>query len=442
MPERAKGMEAAASIGATADGAADGRLALSLFSGAGGLDLGLQASGWHILAQVEMDSDCAATLELQAARAKSGPRCLCARIEDIDPRQLRLSLGIGRGELGLLAGGPPCQPFTTTGLRQGINDRRASSAFPAYLRHVREFMPAALLLENVDGMLSAALRHRPINQRGSGAPNLAWAERKGSFLHWLLTELASLGYSVAWGVTESADHGVPQLRQRAVLIGILDDEPCFLPEASYGGTQLPSYRTLREALAKVTDIGPVQPLSERKKAVFRLIPAGGNWRDLPDHARRETMGAAYFATGGKSGWWRRLSWDHPAATILGMPDHSSTALIHPDEVRCLSLYECAAVQTFPKHVRFGGSPRSAYQQVGNAVPPLLGRTLGRHIARHLAGARLPAPLPPAWRHQSANRRIGTHGWCVPGPRGPRLYILAKPREDSVWLPLQDELRLA
>ncbi|MFL6197526.1 MAG: DNA cytosine methyltransferase [Thermoanaerobaculia bacterium] len=416
--------------------------ALSLFSGAGGLDLGLHAGGWPVLAQVEMDLDCIETLKHSAVRSKREARCIPSRIEEVEPRGLRRSLGLRPGDLGLLAGGPPCQPFTTTGLRQGINDRRASSAFPAYLQYVEEFMPAALLLENVDGMLSAALRHRPLRQRGPGAPRLEWEERKGSFLHWFLTELTTLGYSVSWGVAEAADYGVPQFRQRAVLIGIRHGDPCFLPEPAFGrGGALRPYRTLRDALAGLRETGPVQPLSERKRAVFRLIPPGGNWRHLPEDKKRETMGAAYYATGGKGGWWRRLAWDEPSATILGMPDHSSTALIHPDEVRCLSLNECAAVQTFPKHIRFGGGPRSGYQQVGNAVPPLLGRVLGRHIARHLAGRRTPWPAPPAWRNESANRRIGTHGWAVPGPHGPKFHILAKPREDSVWASGHYELRL-
>lgn len=419
-------------------GAARGA-ALSLFSGAGGLDLGLHASGWPVLAQIEMDPDCVATLEHQVSWAKRKTKCISARIEDVNPGALRHSLRLSPGQLGLLAGGPPCQPFTTTGLRQGINDRRASSAFPTYLTYVEEFMPAALLLENVDGMLSAALRHRPLRHRGSGAPRLEWDEQKGSFLHWLLTKLTKLGYSVAWGVIEGADHGVPQLRQRAVLIGIREGDPCFLPEPSFGSLPLRPFRTLRDALAGVKEIGPVQPLSERKRAVFRLIPPGGNWRDLPEDVRRSTMGAAYFATGGKSGWWRRLSWDEPAPTILGMPDHSSTALVHPDEVRCLSLNECSAVQTFPKYVRFGGSPRSGYQQVGNAVPPLLARVLGRHVGMHLEGKRMPIPAPPSWRHGSANRRIGTHGWAVPGTSGPKFHILAKPREDSVWAFEQYEL---
>lgn len=408
-------------------------LVLSLFSGAGGLDLGLRLAGWPVLAQVEMEPDCVATLQAEAIKARRKTQCFRARIEEIDPRRLRRQLGLKAGQLGLIAGGPPCQPFTTTGLRQGIHDRRASSAFPSYLKYVEELMPEALLLENVDGMLSAALRHRPLRERGTDSPKMAWEERKGSFLYWFLCKLAALGYSVAWGVTEAADHGVPQFRQRAVLIGIRHGEPCFLPAPSHGQPGLSPFRTLREALTGIRNLGPIQPLSERKKDVFRLIPPGGNWRNLSDSLRRQTMGAAYFATGGKSGWWRRLSWDEPAPTILGMPDHSSTALIHPDELRCLSLNECAAVQTFPGDICFGGSPRSGYQQVGNAVPPLLACRLGLHIAGHLAGERAPAPQAPDWRRASANRRIGTHGWVTPGPRGPKFHILAKPREDSVWV---------
>jgi len=414
---------------------------VSLFSGAGGLDLGLTASGWRVLAQIEMNADCGQTLRHQAARSKRPAECISARIEDIDPRQLRRALRLNPGDLGLLAGGPPCQPFTTTGLRQGINDRRASSAFPAYLRYLEEFMPNALLLENVDGMLSAALRHRPMRQRGGGSPRMEWEERKGSFLHWFLSALARLGYSVTWGVVEAADHGVPQFRQRAVLVGVRSGDPCFLPPPRYGAEPLLPFRTLRHALAAVKNPGPVQALSARKCAVFRLIPPGGNWRELPEEIREQTMGAAYYAVGGRGGWWRRLAWDEPSPTILGMPDHSSTSLIHPDEVRCLSLNECAAIQTFPKYVRFGGSSRSGYQQIGNAVPPLLARTLGGHLARHLAGLRTPLPIPPEGRNASANRRIGTHGWVVPGHRGPKFHILAKPRRDSIWASEQYELCL-
>jgi DNA (cytosine-5)-methyltransferase 1 len=406
--------------------------ALSLFSGAGGLDLGLEVAGWNVVAQIEMDPDCAETLRRQAVRRCRVPEIICAPIERVDPLVLRNKLKLRSGGLTLLAGGPPCQPFTTTGLRQAINDRRAVSAFPTYLKYVEAFQPRALLMENVDGMLSAALQHRPLDRRGKQEAPMRWEERKGSFLHWLLGRLAHLGYSVTWGVTEAADYGVPQRRQRAVLIGVRSDDPCFLPQATHGGIDQPRHRTLRDALRQVLDLGPIQPLSERKKAVFRLIPAGGNWRCLPVSTRRATMGAAFQAEGGKSGWWRRLAWEQPAPTILGMPDHSSTALVHPDEVRCLSVAECAAVQTFPRWVRFAGSPRSQYQQIGNAVPPNLAAQLGRTIADYLEGHRQRPPAPPVWKKASANRRIGTHGWVLRGALKPSYHLAGEPRDDHVW----------
>lgn len=410
--------------------------AISLFSGAGGLDIGLESAGWQVLAQVEMEHDAAETLELRAKDAEKPPLVLAQRIEDVRPRGLRESLGLEPGALGLLAGGPPCQPFTTSGRRQALSDRRANSLFPAYFHLVDELLPRALLIENVDGILSAALRHRPLTGRVKGATPLAADERKASFLRWFLGELTSRGYSVAWGVVEAADYGVPQMRQRALVIGVRGDEPCLLPPGTYGGPGQPIFRTLREALSDVVSTGPVQPLSPRKVAVYRQVPPGGNWRDLPEDVQRATMGGAFAAEGGKSGWWRRLSWDAPAPTILGMPDHSSTALVHPDESRCLAVNECAAVQSFPTGTRFAGKPRSQYQQIGNAVPPLLGAAVGAHLLRFLRGERLAVPERPAWRKASSNRRIGTHGWATPDGT----YSLhAKVRPDHVWadLPLRD-----
>ena len=184
-------------------------------------------------------------------------------------------------------------------------------------------------------------------------------------------------------------------------------------------------------IASVKELGPIQPLSERKREVYALIPPGGNWRDLPEELRKKTMGSAYEADGGKSGWWRRLAWDLPAPTILGMPDHSSTALIHPDEVRCLSVNECAALQTF-KGVRFASTSRSQYQQIGNAVPVDMAKYLGEHIRRFLQGERLAQPPHPRWRQESSNRRIGTHGWVTPSGQGPRYHLHVNVRQDHIW----------
>jgi DNA (cytosine-5)-methyltransferase 1 len=414
---------------------------ISLFSGAGGLDLGLEAAGWKVLAQVEMDTDSVGTLNFHAKSRGLETEIIPSRIEATDPHFLRKRLRLRKGELALLAGGPPCQPFTTTGLRQATNDRRAFSLFPAYFRYVAEYEPKTILIENVDGMLSAALRHRPLIARGKYHPTLEQDEQKGSFLRWFLEELVKHGYAVSWGVLEAADYGVPQMRQRAILVGVRGKEPCYLPPAEFGWPDLASYRSLRWALANVRELGPVQPLSQRKCDVYARIPPGGNWRDLPDELRKSTMGAAYVAEGGKSGWWRRLSWESPAPTILGMPDHSSTALIHPDEVRCLSVNECSAIQTFPKEVRFAGSSRSQYQQIGNAVPVLMAQRLGEHLRRFLEGERLSKPTPPPWRQASANRRIGTHGWVTPSSDGPRYYMNVQVRPDHVWAAAREEVTL-
>lgn len=418
------------------------RRVVSLFSGIGGLDLGLEATGWQVLAQVEMDFTCVETLRRHAARAHSACAIHHSRIEDVQPAVLRRELKLQQGELELLAGGPPCQPFTTTGLRQAISDRRASTAFPSYLGFVAEFLPRALLIENVDGMLSAALVHRPLVLRGTGKIPLSRDENKGSFLHWLLHELVSLGYSISWGVAEAADYGVPQRRQRAVLIGTRGGDPCFLPSPTHGPEGIAPVRTLRDALRGTDPNSPVQPLSLRKRRVFDLIPPGGNWRSLSKRTRQATMGAAFLAEGGKGGWWRRLSWDAPAPTILGMPDHSSTALIHPDETRCLSVAECAALQSFPARFEFSGSSRAQYQQIGNAVPPLLGEALGRVLAEHLQGIRHLPPPVPRWRRESANRRIGTHGWVVPGERGPMFHFHVRVRDDHVWAAAERQQHLS
>lgn len=407
-----------------------GWVAVSLFSGAGGLDLGLEWAGWDILAQVEMDGDCAETLRRQAKDRTKPTNVIESRLEDLEPDHVRDDLGLRKGQLALLAGGPPCQPFTTSGRRRGLADARATTLFPAYLTWVDAFDPQALLIENVDGMLSAALQHRPLSQRGPRWPwDAGLAERKGSFLKWLLDELHSRRYAVSWGIAEAADYGVPQMRQRSVLIAVKADRPCWLPPPKFGGPGQPTFRTLRQALEDVAGLGSVMPLSDRKRQVYQHIPPGGNWRDLPEALKRETMGRAYEATGGKSGWWRRLAWDRPAATILGMPDHSSTALIHPDELRCLSVTECAAVQSFPPGVEFFGGFRSQYRQVGNAVPPLLGRSLGEQLMKFRQGPWDHSEPPiPAWRKTSANRRPGTHGWAVAGE-----YHLHVPiRPDHIW----------
>jgi DNA (cytosine-5)-methyltransferase 1 len=123
--------------------------------------------------------------------------------------------------------------------------------------------------------------------------------------------------------------------------------------------------------------------SPRKKQFLALVPQGSNWRSLPVHLQQESMGKAWFAKGGRSGWWRRLSYDLPCPTLVTMPNHASTALCHPTKVRALTLKEYAAIQEFPHNWEFCGTTAQQYAQLGNAVPVRLGEIAGEVIACEL-----------------------------------------------------------
>jgi DNA (cytosine-5)-methyltransferase 1 len=152
----------------------------------------------------------------------------------------------------------------------------------------------------------------------------------------------------------------------------------------YSHGRLQPFRTLGDALLGFRDPHPVMmDFSPRKKRYLSMVPPGGNWRTLPDGVARESMGKAYIAKGGRSGWWRRLSWDLPCPTIVTLPNHASTSMCHPDEVRVLSVAECARIQEFPDGWKFAGSPQEQMSQVGNAVPARLGKVAGEVIAGHL-----------------------------------------------------------
>jgi DNA (cytosine-5)-methyltransferase 1 len=181
------------------------------------------------------------------------------------------------------------------------------------------------------------------------------------------------------------------------------------------------FRTLRDAIAGLHEEHPVlMDFSPRKKHFLSLVPAGGNWRSLPEELQRESMGKAFFAKGGRSGWWRRLSWDLPCPTVVTMPNHASTSMCHPDEVRTLSVGECAAIQEFPADWEFVGSPARQYAQVGNAVPARLGEVAGQVAARTLdeyfgSEARsCDLPAPPAYRRVYIHSHVRTRQWFRDG----------------------------
>ena len=137
------------------------------------------------------------------------------------------------------------------------------------------------------------------------------------------------------------------------------------------------WATLRNAIGDLQEETPlVLDFSPRKKSFLALVPPGSNWRSLPVELQRESMGRAWHAKGGRSGWWRRLTFDLPCPTLVTMPNHASTALCHPVETRALSLREYARIQEFPDEWEFSGTVSEQYRQVGNAVPTRLGKIAG------------------------------------------------------------------
>ena len=363
--------------------------AVSLFSGAMGLDLGIERTGrFDLLACVEKEHPFCETIRLnqRAGRLPKTTRVYECDVWQLSPEQLMEECGLVPGELDLLIGGPPCQTFSTAGRRGTIQDPRGMLLW-RFLTFVEVMQPKLFVIENVRGLVSAALRHRPIALRPEcGGDPLEEDEEPGSVLRRLAADLQGCGtasYHLDCFEVNAVNYGVPQLRERVLMIGNRYNRRTTFPDPTHGpdNSQLLPWSTLRDAIGGLNDPGDViLDFSPRKKEYLRLVPEGSNWRSLPVEVQRESMGRAWYAKGGRSGWWRRLSYDLPCPALVTMPNHASTSLCHPTEIRALSLREYALIQEFPTDWKFYGTATQQYAQVGNAVPIRLGRITGSVVA--------------------------------------------------------------
>jgi len=381
---------------------------ISLFSGGLGLDLGLESTGrFELLACVEKEQSFCETIRRNQAhgRLPVSLQLFGGDIRDLDPHEVLDALSLEPGEVDLVVGGPPCQSFSTAGRRRATQDPRGTLLWQ-FLRFVEGMKPRFFLMENVRGLLSAALQHRPIADRPErGGPPLCEDEQPGSVVRHFATHLENLPdarYHMDCFEVNAVNYGAPQIRERALFIGNRYNAVVDFPDPTHGppGTEserLPGatlfdpnpvevrpWSTLREAIGEIRDPNPVvMDFSPRKKKYLGLVPPGSNWRSLPVAVQKESMGQAWFAKGGRSGWWRRLTFDLPCPTLVTMPNHAGTSLCHPVETRALSIREYACVQEFPKDWEFAGTTAEQYAQVGNAVPTRLGRVAGHVIAGSL-----------------------------------------------------------
>jgi DNA (cytosine-5)-methyltransferase 1 len=382
---------------------------VSLFTGAGGLDLGLKRAGGsklEIRASVEIDADARSTL-LTNGLADRGS--LFKDITEVQPEKILATANLSQGEAFLLAGGPPCQAFSSAGLRQGI--RGSGAMVHNYFEMLQALRPRFFMFENVRGILSAALVHRPLAARRHPAeiPSSDEAALGSVMQKLILPTFKKMGYEVVLGILNSADYGTAQIRHRVIILGSREHEfnsvvfrkqtsrpmmtldlvpPTHHKTARYGGLQ--PWRVLKDSIGQLGTSEPAPQdtytYSLDRANVFANIPPGENWKYLKNHPDfgipylERWMGkAALASSGGKEGYYRRLSWDSPAPTLTAQPQQLASSLCHPDRERPLSILEYAALQDFPESFIFQGSKSSRYRQIGNAVPVNLATAAGKAI---------------------------------------------------------------
>ena len=373
---------------------------LSIFSGAGGLDYGLEAAGFEVRACVDSDPDACATI-----RSSREWPVIEAAAETVAPANL---LGVGDlpvGGASLLAAGPPCQPFSKAGLwangRVGhLADPRAGT-LQTLMTIFEATLPRVLLIENVPGL-------------PSGGHSLALQQIVSGLS--LVNDRWGTSYRASWSIVRAADYGVPQIRQRFLLVADREGREFEFPaptHADSGGTDdLSPFTTAWDAIG---DLNSTTDEGLRVRGKWGdLVPSIPEGKNYLHHTAR---GAGLPLFGWRRRYWSfllKLAKDRPSWTIAAQPG-PATGPLHWRNRR-LSVPEMARLQTLPDDVRIAGSLGSAQRQIGNAVPSLLAETIGAAIREQLldgqrrAGA--PTLLPP--------RRIPVPAPEVPEPV-PRKY---------------------
>lgn len=366
----------------------------SLFSGLGGLDLGLETAGWDCVYATDIDPRAIESLKAnQGARLDDGPRFMAqTQIELGDVRELRgedilSKTGERRGGIALLAGGPPCQSWSSAGHQLGFDDPRGQ-LIRDYLRVASELDCRYLLFENVRGLVTA---------RGpDGVP--------GSALAWLRDQLFQRGWQTHVELFNAADFGIPQRRVRVVLIGYRSGDQPNLPIATHsksGESGKARWTTLGQCLSTLAPPADEEIIRPSGKLALELagIPAGSGVKS-PGKAEATRPGGHW---GYKQGAF---------VADLELPARTVTASAQQDWIRDESLglrrltpRECAALQSFPDHWVIAGRRVDQYRQIGNAVPPKLADAIGRALLGscdiRLAPGKWTAPTPLPEHLQSA-----------------------------------------
>jgi len=384
---------------------------IDLFAGAGGLSEGLSEAGFKSLYANEIQRRYAETYSINHPETFMDQR----DIRIVDAGLVREKLNLQKGDLDLIAGGPPCQGFSINAPKRCSSDER-NHLFKEYLRFVEEFNPRSVIVENVPGLVSF---------------------EGGGTLEAILAALDELGYRADVKILYAPHFGVPQTRWRTVVIGFRDDHDPLsaFPEpvryapmrvnftSSFAGknivalpkqVELPSFTSVSDAIGDLPELRNGESGKEIKRyrtdpqndfqlamrtgsrgvlnheaarlgktnmERLRHIPPGGNWTSIPFELLPKGMQRARRTDHTKR--YGRVDPSGLASTILTKCDPHWGAYFHYDQDRAFTVREAARLQTFPDTFQFVGSRVEQYEQVGNAVPPLLGAAIGQSVARTL-----------------------------------------------------------
>jgi DNA (cytosine-5)-methyltransferase 1 len=403
---------------------------VDLFCGAGGLSLGLREAGFSVLAGADSDP-----LAMETHSANIGG---LAYVGDLaDPSEFLEHLRAwGIRHVDMVAGGPPCQPFSRAGtakLRSLVANGERSADDPraglwkSFVDVVAALRPKAVLIENVPELPS-------------------WDD--GAVLIGFYEALRDVGYEVDARVLDAYRHGVPQHRTRLFIVGLRGGRAMHWPKPRRRAP------TLADAIG---DLPPVPPAHRQERSVylgtpasalqrrlrrglrgeerrwvhdhitrdvrpddaeaFRLLSEGQTYKDLPERLRR-------YRSDIFDDKYKRLSWSEVSRSITAHIAKDGYWYIHPDQHRTLSIREAARVQTFPDRFRFAGEPSHRLRQIGNAVPPLLAEALARSLREAVERPRVRRNVPTdrlrrdllRWHEESAReypwRRSGIPPWLV------------------------------
>lgn len=337
---------------------------VDLFAGVGGLSYGFsQLPGFRILAANEIEKDIAAAYSLN----HPGVKMLNCDIADLTKE--RLAGALGGQQVDIVVGGPPCQSYSTLGKRR-MDDR--ANLFLQYKRILQILQPQAFIFENVTGILS--MDHGRLFQR-------------------VESEFRALGYDVRHDILNAVDFGVPQQRERVILVGMKGENNYIFPVPTHGPGKKP-YVTLKDAIGDLPQLKSGESASHyagvAENEFLRFVRAGAGqlvtehaapkngahliriMQTLQDGQSKDDLPEEIRPKSGYGNTYAKLWWERPSTTITrNFACPSSSRCIHPRDSRAMSIREGARLQSFPDDYRFYGSDGMKRLEIGNAVPPLL-----------------------------------------------------------------------